>query len=72
MLLDLSPAPDPTLRNETEACVIASELLSQLCIAIKQIPSDNPLATAENQLNEFLNDPAGIVHGTIVGNGLRM
>jgi len=47
--------------DETEACAIALELLSRLQIAIECIPSDNPLATMEHQLNKFSKHPSTIV-----------
>jgi hypothetical protein len=46
-----------------EACVIASDLLSRLQIAVEHILSDNPLATVEHQLNEFSRNSSTIVQG---------
>jgi hypothetical protein len=49
--------------DETEASTIALELLSRLGIAVERIPSDDPLATVEHQLNEFSKDPSTVVQG---------
>jgi hypothetical protein len=47
MLLDVLPAPNlmEPMRDETETCAIASELLSQLHIAIEQIQLVKKLST---------------------------
>jgi hypothetical protein len=50
-------------KGEMDACVIASELLSRLEMAIERIPSEKPLATVGNRLDEFSKDPSTIVQG---------
>lgn len=65
--LEVMPRSDSTT-DDADACVIASELLSQLHIAIERIPSETPLATVGNPLSEFSKDPSTPVQGPAVGN----
>ncbi|KAF8231175.1 hypothetical protein L208DRAFT_1278553, partial [Tricholoma matsutake] len=65
--LEVMPRSD-SMTDDADACMIASELLSQLHIAIEQIPSETPLAMVGNPLSEFSKDPSTLVQGPAVDN----
>ncbi|KAF8218703.1 hypothetical protein L208DRAFT_1348341, partial [Tricholoma matsutake] len=62
LTLKSNDIPMKPMEPAFNVCQNASELLSNLCREMNQIPLENPPATGENCLHPFRGDPAASVH----------